>query len=476
MTQQDTGIGRRITRYGTILAVSGILCKILLLVYTVYAVDILGEEGFGRVEYFIEIAIIFSVLVDFGLEQTVTREIARRRGDVLSILHPLMMFRLLAASAGAVVMASFLGLTAKPEHTWELILCTITYFFVVTIVMLIRAFVRSFEWLSYEGLANVLDKIVHIGLAMLVLWLAPRLPLIALCYTAGALVSLGVYSYVILRNLGWKTAPFSWQMGADWQRLAVPIGLSAACILLLHREDTAMVNWIRGDEETGLYRAPYRFLEGLFLFPQVLAISAYPVFSKLFHEDRPFIGTASALLRGLLLLSLPIAIGGTTVAHEMMQTLTPKLGEEGGWVFLILLWSLPFIYANFLLGTILNATDRQKYNLYASFAGLVSNAALNIPAIFYWGAYGASVVTVISQGLYCLLMLYYLREYPLLQGIWPYTAILLANAVMAGVILIVPAPWYLAIPLGALVYTSSVIVMRGVSIQDLDNLRRVIRK
>ncbi|MGI6456444.1 MAG: flippase [bacterium] len=474
--QQDQGIGRRITRYGTILAVTGILCKILLLIYTVWAVDVLGKEGFGRIEYFIEMAIIFTVLVDFGMEQTITRELARRREELPQLVHPLMLFRLLVTIGGAILMALFLRLTAKPEHTWLLIGCAILYYFIVSHVMLIRAYVRSCEWLGYEGTANLLDKMVHIGLAFAVLWLLPSLPLIMLCYSAGALVSLLIYIYVIIRHLGWKITPFSLSLGITWQALAVPIGLSAACILLLHRQDTAMVNWIRGDEETGLYRAPYRFLEGLFLFPQVLAIAAYPVFSKLFHEQRPFIQTAADLLRGLFMLSLPITIGGTMVAADMMHTLTPELGTAGGWVFMILLWSLPFIYANFLLGTILNATDRQRDNLIASAAGLICNAVLNIPAIFLWGAYGASITTVLSQGMYCLIMFAYLRHYSLIQGVWSYSILLLSCVVMALVLYLVEYPWFIEVLIGAAVYCFLMVSLRGITLHELKNLKRVVSK
>ncbi len=471
----DSGIGRRITRYGAILTVSGILCKLLLLVYTVLAIEILGKERFGRIEYFIEMAVIFSVLVDFGLEQTVTREIARRREQLQRHLFPLTIYRLAASFAGGIVLIGFLAMTAKSGHTWDLIFSTTLYFFVVLNVMIIRAIVRSFELLAYEGLANLLDKVVHIGLALLVLYLYPRLSLLMLCYTAGAVVSLVIYWSVTLRQFGCQREVSKVNDWFGWQKLAFPIGLSAACILLLHREDTAMVNWIRGDEETGLYRGPYRFLEGLFLFPQVLAISAYPIFSKLFHEHRPFTGTAATLMRGLMMLSLPIAVGGMCLADEMMMTLAPELGPEGGTVFRFLVWSLPFIYANFLIGTILNATDRQNLNVRASFCGLLSNAILNIPAIYYWGAYGASVMTVVSQGLYGIIMLYYTWDLRLFADGKRYMAIFAACVGMGVGLYFIPVWWVYAIPMGAIIYFLMLLLLKGVSKQDFINMKSAFR-
>ncbi|MGC9328332.1 MAG: flippase [Candidatus Hinthialibacter sp.] len=473
---EDHGIGARITRYSAILAVSGILCKILLLVYTVLAVDILGKEQFGRIEYFIEMAIIFSVLVDFGLEQTVTREIARRRGDLQRYLYPLLTFRLAASLFSAVLMTLVMRLLAQPGHTWLLLLSSLTYLIVVTNIMLARAIVRSFELMAYEGLANIIDKVIHIGLAILVLFLLPSLPIIVLCYTAGSLAALAVYMYVILTRFGLRKTAYTLQDWIEWQKKAVPIGLSAACILLLHREDTAMVNWIRGDAETGLYRAPYRFLEGLFLFPQVIAISAYPVFSKLFHEKRPFQESAALLLRGLILMSLPMAIGGLCVADEMMLWLTPELGAPGGFVFKLLLWSLPFIYANFLLGTILNAANRQHLNVRASAWGLFCNALFNIPAIYYYGAFGASIVTVLTQGLYCILMLIYTRDFCIFQDWRRYASILFSCLLMYAALSWLDWPWYASIPGGIIIYVVSITLTQGLTKTDINNLLRVAIK
>ncbi len=469
-------IGSRITRHGTILAISGIVCKLLLLVYTVLAVEILGREQFGRIEYFIEMGIIFTVLIDFGMEQTVTRELARRREQLHKSLYPLVTFRMAASVFGGGLMALFLWLGAKEGHTWALILSALTYYFVVLHTMLIRAVVRSVELLHYEGIANLLDKVVHIALALVFLLLLPRLPFIVLCYAAGALVSLVIYWAVILKHYGIQRQDYTYKDWYDWQRLALPIGLSSACILLLHREDTAMVNWIQGDAETGVYRAPYRFLEGLFLFPQVLAISAYPVFSKLYHETRPFTDSAALLLRGLIMMSLPMAVGGHIIAHHLIEQLTPEVSPRGGFVFQILVWSLPFIYGNFLLGTILNATDRQKLNLKASALGLVGNFVLNIPAIYYYGAIGASVVTILSQGLYCLIMIYYTREFKLFTDPLRYGAIITACALMAAVLLWLQLQWYLAVLVGIAVYGIALIGLGGLSRRDFNSLVNVIKR
>lgn len=478
MTVEATspGVGRRITRYGAMLAFSGALCHILRLVYTVLAINILGEERFGRIEYFIEMAVIFTVLIDFGLEQTITREIARRRERLADELPSLLGYRALTTALGGLVMVAFLAAAAKPVHTWGLIAAATFYYAIVSIMMLVRAISRSYEWMALEGLAGFLDKFAHISVALVVLILYQNLPLLILCYSLGTLVSVVLYSTLIYRHISIGSSKVNLMKGWDWQKLAAPIGLSAACIMLLHRQDTAMVNWIRGDAETGLYRAPYRFLEGLFLVPQVIAVSAYPVFSKLFHDKQPFARTASTFIRGLLMISLPLSVGGTMLGHEMMIWMAPNLGREGGDVFVILVWSLSFIYLNFLLGTLLNATDRQTRNLNASAWSMGCNLILNVPAIYYAGAYGASAMTVASQGLYTLLMIWHTRDLRMFTEGKRYLSIAGACIIMAAALAIAPWNWIIEVFIGAAVYFMALLMLGGLTQDDRNKIKQLLLK
>ncbi|MBZ0256136.1 flippase [bacterium] len=472
----NPGVGRRITRYGAILALSGAVCHVLRLVYTIMAINILGKEQFGRIEYFVEMAVIFTVLIDFGLEQTLTREIARRKERLKLELASIIGYRIAATIFGAFVMIGFLVLIAKPEHSWGIILAAGVYFCVVSLIMVVKAISRSYELMAAEGIANFLDKFAHIGAAIVLLLVYPNLPLLMLCYSLGSTASLIYLSVLLYKRIQLKSRVVSLGTGWAWQKLAYPIGLSAACVLLLHRQDTAMVNWICGDAETGLYRAPYRFLEGLFLVPQVIAVSAYPVFSKLFHQGKPFEKTASVLMRGLLIMSLPIAVGGTIVGHDIMHWAAPELGQSGGDVFTVLVWSLPFIYLNFLFGAILNATDRQNRNFRASAASMICNGVFNIPMIYYHGAIGASIMTVIAQGLYTILMLWYARDFQLIREPLRYAAIIAACIVMTVVLLLSPFHWLVEIVLGASVYFIILIIFRGLSKNDRQKLMQVLSK
>lgn len=472
----NPGVGRRITRYGAILALSGALCHVLRLVYTIMAINILGQEKFGRIEYFVEMAVIFTVLLDFGLEQTLTREIARRKERLKTEFASIIGYRIAATIAGAFVMIGFLIAIAKPEHNLGIILAAGVYFCVVSMIMVVKAVSRSFELMAAEGIANFLDKFAHISAAIILLLFYPNLPLLLLCYSLGSIISLLFFSALLYRRIRLESRIVSLGTGWSWQKLAYPIGLSAACVLLLHRQDTVMVNWICGDGETGLYRAPYRFLEGLFLVPQVIAVSAYPVFSKLFHHNKPFEQTASVLMRGLLILSLPMAVGGTVIGHDIMLWAAPDLGRMGGDVFVVLVWSLPFIYLNFLLGAILNATDRQSKNFRASAASMICNLCFNIPFIFFFGAIGASFMTVISQGLYTLLMIWHTRDFNLIREMHRYAAILFSCAVMTAALLTTPLPWLADIFIGGSVYFIALLLSKGLSSNDRQKLMQVLSK
>lgn len=470
---------RRIAKYTSILTASGILCKILLIFFVSLAFNLLGEAVYGRLEYLIEIGLILGVLFDFGFEQTLTRDLSGRPQEAHDLLWGFWIYRLgiscllLLTYLGVVVF--FFVITHRPIEWFSIALgalvAVMTYHIAFT-----KALLRSQERLVVEARMNIAEKIVTTGLgSIVILWGYGLAPVVS-TYLAGAIVSLSIGLWTLTRLFPGVVKQCNWHACWLWQSRGMTIGLSAACILMLHREDTVMVNLISGDDATGIYRAPYRYFEGLFLVPQMLAISAYPIISAMYAQNRSFHDLTADLLRFLLVLAIPMAVGGTVLGGAMMQTLLPSQSHETSIIFVILVWSLPPIFLNFVLGTVLNAVHRQHRNFQAAGIALISNFIFNIPAIYWYEGAGASVTTIISQGLYCLLCLTWAREFIAWSSarIWTCAAACLASGIMALVLAAIPFHWLIEVPLGAAVYGAALLLLRAFSPHDIQRLRHTL--
>ncbi|HPO08669.1 MAG TPA: flippase [bacterium] len=471
--------GERIARFTGLLTGSGIVCKILLLIFAILAADILGRDSYGYLEYLLEMALIFGVLVDFGLEQTVTRDLAKWKDRFRAVAGAILGYRLVASLLVLVAMEltlSVIDLSVRDRVFWLENTLASVYCVIIFHGALTKALLRSQEQLAAEAGINLADRTFLVVAGIAALWIGGRISVLLGVYIASALLALGLGWRVIFRRIAPCRPQWDLDLAFIWQRTAIPIGLSAACILLLHREDTVMVNILAGDAETGIYKAAYRPFEGLFLFPQMLAVASYPVFSSLYAQGEPIDRLIARFLRLLMYLSVPMAVGGTLIAESFIGQCYPKYAPDGVSVLMLLVWSLPFIFGNFLLGTVLNAIDRQAKNFYASVLAMVSNFVLNIPAILWYGAEGAAAVTILSQGLYLFLLVYYCRDRmewhteDLRRGL----GMIGATVVMAAILVLFPYAWYWEVMIGAAVYGAGLIVFRGAVREDLDLARSLL--
>ena len=471
--------GERIARFTGLLTGSGIICKILLLVFAILAADILGRDSYGYLEYLLEMALIFGVLVDFGLEQTVTRDLAKWKDRFRAVAEAILGYRLVVSLFVFVVMELTLfviDLSIRDRVYWVENSLASIYCVIIFHGALTKALLRSQEQLAAEAGINLADRTFLVVAGITALWMGGRISALLWVYMASGLLAMALGWRVIFRRIAPCRPRWDFHLALTWQRTAVPIGLSAACILLLHREDTVMVNILAGDAETGIYKAAYRPFEGLFLFPQMLAVASYPVLSSLYAQGESIDRLIARFLRLLMYLSIPMAIGGTLIAESFMEQCYPKYAPDGVMVLMLLVWSLPFIFGNFLLGTVLNAIDRQKKNFYSSILAMGSNFVLNIPAILRYGAEGAAAVTIFSQALYFCALVYYCRD----RMEWHRKdlcrsfGMIVAALTMAAILVALPYAWYWEVLIGAAVYGAGLVIFRGAVQEDLDLARSIL--
>jgi O-antigen/teichoic acid export membrane protein len=165
-----------------------------------------------------------------------------------------------------------------------------------------------------------------------------------------------------------------------------------------------------------------------------------------------------------------MTIGGTLVAKSFIAQIYPEYYPASVPVLIILVWALPCIFGNFLLGTVLNAIDRQTKNFHASAWALASNFLLNIPGILFFGARGAAAATILSQGLYLMIILYHCRDVIewRIDDVYRCLGMLAAAAVMAVLLILLPLGWLWETLIGAGSYAVGSLLFRGVIREDIE--------
>lgn len=467
----DTAL--RIGKNATFLAAAKFGGYGLSLALTVFATHILGPGGYGHFAFALSFASMFAVLLDCGLSPLTVREVARQPlltglyfGNGMALKSGLSLIALAVVSA----LVKALG---YPPSTVRVVQIAFASVALLSFTDFIASIFRAYQRMEYEAAENFLNQIVKLAAGVLALRFG-----LGVFGLAGAHVLAGgvglAFALLILRRfpfqleVNFRTWPaFIWE--------ALPFGLAGVFIFFLHKVDHTILSLLRGDEAVGWYAAAYNLIFLISFLSKSFAQSVFPVMSA--SEAVRLRELYSRSMRCVLLIALPILVGGLILAEPLIFSLYPPDFSESVGVLRLLLPSVLLLFLAHLDGNVLAALNRQSVNIYISGLAVAFNVGMNFLVIPLWGHQGAAVVATLSYLLNAALQHFLVRKY--LPGL-PYSLglskLFLAVAVMAlACFWMKEIPIFFSLPLGAAVYFGVLYLSRAFSMEELALVKGLLR-
>jgi len=169
---------------------------------------------------------------------------------------------------------------------------------------------------------------------------------------------------------------------------------------------------MRGDAEVGYYNAAYRYIRALDIIPSYFTLAIFPLISRLAQSQRDSLRRAYILsVKLLVMTALPIAVGTTFIARELILVLAGQEFLPQSMIALqILIWYMPIGFINSVTHYVLIAIDQQRFLTRAFLMGAGFNILANLLLIPRFGYVAAAVVTVLSEVALLLPFYYCLRK------------------------------------------------------------------
>jgi len=369
---------------------------------TAACMRLLGIHEFGVMTAALSLGMIATAFVDLGMTQYTTREVSRDPAKASLFFSNFMMLRLansLLAWLAALAAAFLLGYRGT---AFAAVAFAGLYTLMVNLTNYCRGIFRAFEDLRQEAAMLVIEKLLVIGGGLLLL-VSTQLASWTLAGMAAGM------TLATAANMWWIDHRFA-KIRLDLLsrpfmkrslKIMIPFGLAGFFTVVYYRVDMVMVEAFLGEAPTGQYGAAFRILEALFMLPTLVALAAvYPRLSRLHHSEE--YSKFGRLLRnsfmGLVGLSLLITAIVSLAASPIIQLLDsdPAYGPAAG-ALRILVWSFPFLCANFLLYSALLSMDHQRFASGVLGFAVVLNVGLNAFMIPMYGINGAAVATVIPE-------------------------------------------------------------------------------
>jgi O-antigen/teichoic acid export membrane protein len=394
-------LGRRaVTNSAVILAARTVSRGISLVVVIVLA-NALGNANYGRYTTLIAYSGLVAVVGDLGFQSLYTREAARHRADLGAYLGTLIVFRLVLAAAAAVVLALALGLGAGLT---SLILPGAALLVATAYASLLRNTFYAVGRAEFDAIAIVVETLIQAGLIVFGARRHSGVAFYVWAYTASYTFTI-VYSLVVIRvfRLGRIRLGLDLGLIRSWLPLALPFALTFFLTNVYFRAGFVILQQLRSFAEVGWYTLAYKPFEALQFVPLAIQTVVYPMLGVYFVSDPARLKVAyERFFKVLVLLGWPLTVGTFVLVHPINQIFN-RSGQfaQSEPALRILAFGIVFLFANSAFYAMLNATNRQGLNAWATGLATVVAVALNLAAILLFGYVGASVATVLTEAALC---------------------------------------------------------------------------
>ncbi len=463
-------LGRRAVTNSVLILGARTVSRVISLVVVIVLANALGDANYGRYTTLIAYSGLVAVVGDLGFQSLYTREAARNRSELGDYLGTLIVLRVVLAAAAAVVLALALGLGAGLP---SLIVPGCALLIATAYASLLRNTFYSVGRAEFDAIAVVAETLIQAGLIIFGARRHSGVAYYVWAYTASYTFTI-VYSLVVIHafRLGRIRLGLDLGLVARWLPLALPFALTFFLTNVYFRAGFVILQQLRSFAEVGWYTLAYKPFEALQFVPLAIQTVVYPVLGVYFVSDPARLKVAyERFFKVLVLLGWPLTVGTFVLVHPINQIFN-RSGQfaQSEPALRILAFGIVFLFANSAFYAMLNATNRQGFNAWATGLATAVAVALNLVAIVLFGYLGASVATVLTEAALCAFGWWFVQlrrpelRLPVLRLTW---RILAAGAIMGA--LLYPVRGYsifLTAPAGFLVYAVAIYFWRVIEPEE----------
>ena len=475
MNQVKT-IGKNISSLGIAHAITLILGSIVVIFIARY----LGDIGYGKYSFAVAFTALFSVLSDLGLSTLTIRDVARDKSQAGRYLGQVSALKVILAIVTLLLIVIVINVLDYPRETTVAVYIIGASVIINSFTRLFFSITSAFEKMEYEAVIKIIQTIILFSLVLLVIHFNYGLISIVSSYLVGSIFSFVLSIFVILK----KFAKPKFETDLDfWRKTtkeALPFALTAVFSMVFFRVDTVMLSVMKGDAVTGWYYAACNIINALLAIPVIYGLAIFPVLSK-YHESARSsfdkVGTLS--FKYLLMLGLPISVGISLLAEEIIQLVYGSAYLNSSYALQIMVWVFFISCIAIVPFHALNSANKQHSAMTSLGIGAGLNVLLNLLLIPIYGLIGAASASVTTFFVCFSLYFYFCNRYALQVKLFNsnFAKVMVAGLVMGLFVFYYSSSnLFLVIASSAVIYLALLILTKALSKEDLSMLKGIISR
>lgn len=371
-----------------------------------------GAEEYGLYVTLFNLAYIFNILLDIGVTNFNTRNIAQ---------HPVLITKHLSGILGikVVLLAFYLvatftvGILEGYDSRQFTLLAFLSFNqFLNSLILYLRSNFEGLLLFRQDSVISILDRVVMIIICGSLLWL-PNHPTFRIEYfvyaqTVAYIITAVVALWALISKVGFRGLRFSWPFAVVILRQSIPYALLVLLMASYNRIDPMLLDALapHGRYQAGIYAGAFRLLDALTMIAYLVSVPLLPIFSKMTVCVTDSRHELSSTLRWVTSLMLVFSVTAAVVASgfggQLMSLLYTSHVDEYTPVFRVLVFGIIPISVTYIYGTLLTAAGRlRQLNIMAAVT-LVVNIVVNIICIPSMGAVGSAWASLVAQSFMAL--------------------------------------------------------------------------
>lgn len=469
---------RRVAKNTLSLASAEVITKLLAFVMIIFIARHLQDVGFGKYSFALAFTSFFAIVSDLGLSTLTIREVARDKSLAGKYLGNILLVKFVLSFVSFLLVVVAINLMHYPPDTTLAVYIAGASVVVTSFNQFFRSIFRAFEKMEYEAVVRVIEKVVVFSLVMCLIYFGYGLIEILSAFLISSVFSLVFSGLIVFKKFAKPKFKVDFSFLKNAIKGALPFGLTAVFVTIYFQIDTVMLSIMQGDAVVGWYNAAYQIIFGLMFIPAAFVGSIFPLMSKYYKSSEESLKrTYNIGFKYLLIVAIPIMVMGFMFADKIILFLYNLEYAPSISAFRALILVIPIIFLTSLFGPTLQSINKQRIVSYVAGFNALLNVVLNIILIPTYSYIGAAIATVLTEGLGCILMFYFISRF--LTKISIFEDVM--KPLFCGSILIFfiyyfkQADWILLCVLGVLLYGTLLYILKLISKEDIKLFRNLIK-
>ena len=365
-----------------------------------------GNEAYGFYYVIFSFSYIFNILLDLGLTNFNTRNIAQHPQLIGKHLSGILGIKLLLLGLYVVVTFTVGLLLGYGSEEFRLLALLTLCQFLNSLILYLRSNFEGLLLFRWDSLFSVLDRLLMIVICGCLLWSPLRERFNIYWFVYAQLAAYGLTALLALVVIGRKAGlrRLRWDRRFFFVilRKSAPFALLVLLMAAYGHVDSIVLRAMASDEQAGIFAGAFRLLDALTMVAYLVSVPLLPVFSRLCREGEAVTPYLRLVFWPMMLFAIGAAVACAVWAVPVMRLLYHGRAALYVPVFRVIIFGIIPIGLTYIFGTLLTAGGYlRQLNTFAA-VSLVLNIAVNMLLIPRLGAVGSAWASLSTQSFMAL--------------------------------------------------------------------------